>query len=378
MSKRHAVSRNSARRVFDRLPSWAKPRIGLLEHHEPRPLRVPARYLRLGAPEPAPTITIVTPSYQQGRFLDRTIYSVVSQKYPGLEYVVQDGGSSDQTLEVLQRFDPFLTRWVSEADTGQADAINRGFRGTSGDVMAWINSDDLLLPGSLAYVARFFVDHPDVDIVYGHRLMIDEDDRRIGSWTLPRHDDRVLALADYVPQETLFWRRSVWEAVGGRVDPSFGYALDWDLLLRFRDVGARMTRLPRYLGGFRVHDEQKTTAFHSLGESECARLRERVHGRNLSSDEVFEGIKPYLLRHLVIHGRHRFVDLLPIPRVLVRTVPDESWLPPPQQALMRSRASSAVGSSVTAAPGRREPALGLADISPRSERGGSAPGSFSR
>ena len=90
MSKRHAVSRNSARRVFDRLPSWAKPRIGLLEHHEPRPLRVPARYLRLGAPEPAPTITIVTPSYQQGRFLDRTIYSVVSQKYPGLEYVVQD------------------------------------------------------------------------------------------------------------------------------------------------------------------------------------------------------------------------------------------------------------------------------------------------
>ena len=99
MSKRHAVSRNSARRGFDRLPSWAKPRIGLLEHHEPRPLRVPARYLRLGAPEPAPTITIVTPSYQQGRFLDRTIYSVVSQ---GRSYAAFGGrlagGCSVQTL----------------------------------------------------------------------------------------------------------------------------------------------------------------------------------------------------------------------------------------------------------------------------------------
>ena len=101
-----AVGRSFSMKVAARLPWWMKPRIGRLHHHGPRPLQVPARYLRTRAPEQAPTITIVTPSYQQGRFLDRTIYSVVSQRYPALEYVVQDGGSSDQTLEVLRRFDP--------------------------------------------------------------------------------------------------------------------------------------------------------------------------------------------------------------------------------------------------------------------------------
>ena len=137
-------------------------------------------------------ITIVTPSFQQGRFLERTIYSILSQQYPRLEYVVQDGGSTDGTVDVLQRFEPLLTRWVSEPDDGQTDAINRGFRGTTGELMAWVNSDDLLLPGCLAYVARFLVEHPEVDVVYGYRLMIDEDDRQIGTWITPPHDDQAL------------------------------------------------------------------------------------------------------------------------------------------------------------------------------------------
>ena len=153
---------------------------------------MPARYLRTRHPKRAPTIAIVTPSYQQGRFLDRTIYSVISQKYPALEYVVHDGGSTDETLEVLHYFEPVLTRWTSESDEGEADAINRGFSNTTGEVMAWLNSDDLLLPGSLAYVARYFVRHPDVDVVYGHRVLIDEHDKRIGAWVLPRHDDAAL------------------------------------------------------------------------------------------------------------------------------------------------------------------------------------------
>jgi len=316
------MSRSLSIRIAAGLPSWMKPRIGLLRQHDPRPLRVPARYLRTRAPEPAPTITIVTPSYQQGRFLDRTIYSVVSQQYPRLEYVVRDGGSSDGTLDVLRQFDHALTRSVSEPDGGQADAINRGFLETRGDVMAWLNSDDLLLPGSLAYVARFFVEHPDVDVVYGNRLLIDENDGQIGTWILPRHDDLALTLADFVPQETLFWRRRAWDAVGGRVDPDFGYALDWDLLLRFRDVGAKMVQLPRYLGAFRVHDNQKTTLWELLGLDECARLRARVHGRNVSLDEVLERLKPYYLRHLLVHARRRLSEV-PLAHVAVPTTPRE-------------------------------------------------------
>jgi len=319
------MSRSIHREIVARLPWSTKPRIGRLRQHEPKPLRVPARYLQASVPVRAPTITIVTPSYQQGGFLDRTIYSVVNQQYPGLEYIVQDGGSSDQTLEVLRRFDHVLTRWASEADSGQADAINRGFRETSGDVMAWLNSDDLLLPGSLAYVARFFVEHPEVDVVYGHRLMIDENDEQIGAWVLPRHDDLVLTLADYVPQETLFWRRRIWESVGSSVDTSFAYALDWDLLLRFHEAKAKMVRLPRFIGAFRIHDEQKTTVTHAIGEAECDLLRRRVHGRSVPNGEVFERLRPYLLRHMLAHARYRVVDRLTIRRCYVRTSPSQLW-----------------------------------------------------
>ena len=310
-------------KIKRRLPSWANPRIGRLRHHEPRPLRVPTRYLRTRPPKRAPTITIVTPSYQHGRFLGRTIHSVLSQDYPSLEYVVQDGGSSDQTLDIIQRFDRSLTRWVSEDDDGQADAINRGFHNTKGEIMAWLNSDDLLLPGCLAYVARFFVEHPDVDVVYGHRLLIDERDRQIGAWVLPNHDDVALTLLDYVPQETLFWRRRTWVAVGGAVDTNFKYALDWDLLLRFRDVGAKIVRLPRYLGAFRIYDEQKTTASNLIGLEECARLRTRVHGRELAMDEIIDRLQPYLARHVVLDTCHRILDRLPLrrTRVTVRALP---------------------------------------------------------
>jgi len=308
--------------MLDRLPVWIKPRIGPLRHHHPRRLQVPVGYSRTSAPVPAPTISLVTPSFHQGRFLDRTIYSVVSQHYPALEYVVQDGGSSDETVDVLRRFAPLLTRWESDVDTGQADAINRGFEGTTGTIMAWLNSDDLLLPGALAYVARHFVDHPEVDVIYGHRLLIDENDARIGAWVLPPHSDLALTIHDFVPQETLFWRRHIWDAAGGKVDDGFRYALDWDLLLRFRDAGARIERLPRYLGAFRVHDGQKTTAPDELWSAERARLRARAHGGDFPGESAFLRLTPYMVRHLLLHSCHRLLDELPRHRIDVRTRPN--------------------------------------------------------
>ena len=304
-----------------RVGLWPKPRIGHLTHYEPRPLKVPARYVRLDAPNPPPKLSIVTPSFEQGRFLARTLYSVISQRYPDLEYVVQDGASTDGTREVLKRFGPLLTRWTSEPDEGQADAINRGFAYTSGEIMGWLNSDDLLLPGSLVYVARYFTEHPEVEVVYGHRVLIDETDNQIGAWTLPAHDDLALTLADYVPQETLFWRRRVWDAAGARGDPSFRYALDWELLLRFREAGAKMVRLPRYIGAFRVHDQQKSTAADASGATECALLHKRVHGRPLTNEELLRRLTPYFFRHILVHTGHRTLDRLPLRRVRVQTSP---------------------------------------------------------
>jgi GT2 family glycosyltransferase len=308
-----------------RIRMLARPRLGRLRHYRPKPLEVPVSYLQRRAPEPAPRISMVTPCFGHGRFIERTLRSVLDQRYPALEYFVQDGGSTDETISILERYSTLLAGWVSEEDAGQADAINRAFGRTSGEIMAWLNSDDLLLPGALAYVAGYFAVNPEVDVVYGNRILIDDHDRQIGAWILPAHDDLALTLADFVPQETLFWRRRVWDAVGGGLDPQFAYALDWDLLLRFREVGATMVRLPRFLGAFRIHEDQKTLAEDRIGQAEMAHLRKRVHGREMPVGEVSERLRPYLRRHVAHHLRQRLVDRLPAARITVPiTLPERA------------------------------------------------------
>ena len=326
LSDLETVDERRRRSPIARVRVLTSTHLGWLHHHPPIALRVPRRYFTVSPPNPAPRISIVTPSFSQGQFLERTIYSVVSQNYPAIEYVVQDGGSTDGTVEVLKRYESTLSRWVSEPDDGQGDAINRGFAHTSGEIMAYLNSDDLLLPGSLAYVAGYFAAHPDVDVVYGNRVIIDEHDREIGRWVLPPHDDAELGLLDFVPQETLFWRRRAWEAAGGQIDASLRFAIDWDLLLRLRDSGAKMVRLPRFLGAFRAHDEQKTAIWNDLCLIECDALRRRVHGRGISHDEAVARATPYLRRHVAYHVCHRLQTRLPLQRLPVRTLPHEPWL----------------------------------------------------
>jgi carbamoyltransferase len=320
------VVRRERRDPVRRVRELTRPRLGILRHHQPVPLLVPTGYFATDPPRPAPTISIVTPSFGQGHFLERTLYSVISQNYPALEYVVQDGGSTDDTVNILERYAGLLTHWASEQDNGQGDAINRGFTHTSGEIMAYLNSDDLLLPGALAYVARYFTAHPDVDVIYGHRVMIDEHDRQVGSWILPPHDDTELTLLDFVPQETLFWRRKAWDAAGGQIDPSMRFAIDWDLLLRLRESGAKMVRLPRLLGAFRVHEEQKTATWLDHCITECDALRRRVHGRAISHDEAVARATPYMRRHVPYHIWHRLKGRLPLRRQPVRTLPLEPWL----------------------------------------------------
>lgn len=258
--------------------------IGILRHYDPRPLRWDDR---LPGPRRAdaalPQIAVVTPSYGQERFVERTLRSVLDQVYPKLLYVVQDGGSKDRSAEIIARYAARLHHWESVRDHGQADAIQRGFAHVSAqlgpdDLMAWVNSDDLLAPGSLRFVAEYFAAHPDVDVLYGHRIIIDDDDRDVGRWIMPRHRPATLEWIDYVPQETMFWRKRAWDLAGG-IDPSFQFALDWDLLARFQQAGCHLVRVPYFLGAFRVHAEQKTSqAIHTTGADEMRRIRTRFHG----------------------------------------------------------------------------------------------------
>ena len=143
-------------------------------------------------------------------------------------------------------------------------------------------------------------------MIYGPRILINEHTHETGRWVLPPHEDDILSWADYIPQETLFWRRRIWEKAGGHIDESFRFAMDWDLILRFRDVGAKFVRLPRFLGAFRVHSQQKTSAaLTELGHKEMGILRERCHNRPVSEVEILDNIRHYMRRHVLCETLYR-------------------------------------------------------------------------
>lgn len=260
---------------------------------------VPERFPKTGRrAEKAPKLTIATPSFNQAPFLEASLRSVLEQQDVTLDYFVQDGGSTDGSAALLRRIAQEygnrkdsaarLMHWASEADEGQADALNRAFAHTQcgpEDIMGYLNSDDELEPGAARYVAEYFAKHPSVDVIYGHRLLIDEKGRDIGRWLTPREPYRNLALNDLIPQETLFWRKRLWDKIGG-FDTTFHFALDWDLLQRFEKAGARFARVPYFLGRFRLHDTQKTQS--QIGETglrEMQRLRCLALGREPAPGE---------------------------------------------------------------------------------------------
>jgi len=280
-----------------------RPRLNRLRQYPARPVRLSPGHDGATTPgERLPSLALITPSYNQGLFIRATIESVLAQAYPDLSYLVMDGGSTDETPRLLAAYGERVA-WQSEKDRGQADAINKGFAAIGGEIMGWLNSDDLLLPGTLAHVGRFFRDHPEVDIIYGHRIIIDEEGREIGRWVLPGHDPAALALTDYVPQETMFWRAAVWQKIGP-LDAGFHYAMDWDFLLRAERAGFRFRRLPRFLGCFRVHGEQKTAQTAAM-TVEMDRLRQRHFGRPVPQQEISRGLRAYQLRQIACDWAYR-------------------------------------------------------------------------
>ena len=221
-----------------------------------------------------PRITVITPSFNQGEFLEATIRSVLLQHYPNLEYLVLDGGSTDASLEIIRRYAPWITKWRSERDAGQADAIASGFAMATGDVYCWLNSDDIFLEGALRKVGELFSRHPHVDFVYGNRVVIDRDGTEIDRHVWPSMLTRShWALGQPLAQECCFWRASLYREVGG-IDSSRFFIMDYDLFFRMWRTGTfRKTR--EYLGAIRIHDETKNTRHQDIRERELAEARER-------------------------------------------------------------------------------------------------------
>ncbi len=204
-----------------------------------------------------PAISIITPSFNQSDYLESTIQSVLAQNFPKLEYSVIDGGSTDGTLAILRQYSHRLT-WLSEPDEGQAQAINKGLRRANGEIVAWLNSDDIYLPDALPAVAEFFSAHPAIDVVYGDYYLIDGRGKiLLRKREIPFDYNILLYGLNYIGQPAAFFRRRVLERFG-YLDENLHYGLDWEYWLRVASGGGQFAHLPRYLAATRIHTAAKT------------------------------------------------------------------------------------------------------------------------
>lgn len=201
-------------------------------------------------------ISVVTPSYNQARFIQRTLDSVSRQQGVEIEHVVFDADSNDGTKELLAASGPGV-RWVSERDRGQAHAVNKGIQASDGEIIGWLNSDDVYYPGALARVHDFFVDNPEVDVVYGMADHIDVDDRAFEDYPTEPWDPVRLRQTCFICQPALFFRRSV-VSRHGLLDESLQYCMDYEYWLRLAQAGVRFAYLPTRLAGSRLYSDNKT------------------------------------------------------------------------------------------------------------------------
>lgn len=227
---------------------------------------------------PLPLVSIITPSFNQAEYLEATIQSVLTQDYPRIEYIVIDGGSTDGSVDVIQKYQSSLAFWVSEQDKGQTDAINKGFNRAKGDILAWINSDDTYNPKAVGEAVLYLIENPDVAMVYADCDFIDEQGRVIGKFASRQTDYKKLRQGYvHIPQQTMFFRAKYWKEVGP-LDPSFYFAMDYDLWVRIA-ARAPIKYLPgRTWANFRIHTSSKTNVNDARGWKEMLRVHYRDGG----------------------------------------------------------------------------------------------------
>jgi glycosyltransferase involved in cell wall biosynthesis len=224
-------------------------------------------------------ITIVTPSYNQGRFLEQTILSVIGQHYPDLEYIIMDGGSTDDSIEIIKKYDSHLAHWESGKDRGQAHAINKGLALATGSIFGWINSDDFYLPGTLSFVAEQ-LDAGKPELLFGNCLhFVDDQQRAYGSDVRSEHETRDLLLADYIIQPSSFWTRESW-LKAGVLDELLHFGFDWEWFIRAMKAGVAFRPTNRYLSAYRIHGEHKTAVGGDKRRRELASIYGRHAGTN--------------------------------------------------------------------------------------------------
>jgi glycosyltransferase involved in cell wall biosynthesis len=257
-----------------------------------------------------PLVTIVTPSYNMARFVSQTIESVLSQGYPRIEHVVLDAGSSDGTLEILDRYQrQGCLRYVVGKDKGPSDAVHRGFREARGEILAWLSADDTYLPDAVHTGVEYLLAHPDVDVAYGEGYWIDEEGACIGRYPTHPFDSKVLQRDCFICQPAAFIRASAYRRCG--IDPDVNQSFDYDLWIRMAKCGFRFGMIPKYIANSRLHRGAKTVYQREDVFRASMAILKRHYGyvpfvwvfgyaayQRDGRDQVFERLKPSLAAYL--------------------------------------------------------------------------------
>lgn len=227
-----------------------------------------------------PKISVITPSYNQGQYLEETILSVLNQNYPNLEYIIMDGGSNDNSVEIIKKYESKIDFWESKKDNGQSDAINKGFARATGEILCWLNSDDYYFKDTLNDVASN-LDITKNEILFGEVDHIFEPNKQIKPSNVKnKYDNYQLELYDFIIQPGSFWTKKMWETTGP-VNEKFHFVFDWDWFLRAKKAGANFKYTSRKMAMYRVHDAHKTSNGGDKRQKEIEYILNEYSGKKM-------------------------------------------------------------------------------------------------
>lgn len=256
-----------------------------------------------------PKITIITPSYNQGEFIEATILSVIQQNYPNLEYIVIDGGSNDNTLEIINKYQDYLNYWISEIDRGQAHAINKGLEQATGDIVAFLNSDDVYLPEILFFVASFFTENPETEFICGQTEFINQESQPTQGFAdlfKVEINDITMTETCHIAQPSTFFRASAYQKYGN-FNESLHYCFDYDFWLRAYLAGANFSDISQTLSQFRIHDNSKTNTAYTEGKFDRDFIQ--IYQTSLATSNITNAQKQGLRNGLAIATALLFIHL---------------------------------------------------------------------
>jgi hypothetical protein len=273
-----------------------------------------------------PKISVVTPSFNQATFLDNTIRSVLDQKYENLEYVIIDGGSNDGSVEIIESYADQLYYWISEKDRGHGHALNKGFERTTGEVMCWLNSDDMYMPWTFRVVAEVFTAFPEVNWIVGYNAWWSDHGALTAASRIPKNIyDYLLGNYMWIQQESVFWRRSIWKRAGGRINEHFHLMVDGELWSRFFLIDS-LHILDCIVAGYREHSENRAGKHmeecHKEMRLAIARMRQCCPAHVLSTSRVLGCVKQ--LKCLPLFG---YLPINGVARRILRTTYEKAHYP---------------------------------------------------